>query len=409
MKSEMRLSSERIIAVRSLYILSFLLSSHFPYLSSPKFCFMRLTGLLVVLLLSLNSFAQSFYMFVGTYTTGKSEGIYVYKFNTSTGDASRLSTISSVNPSYLAISNGGKFLYSVNESGKIGEVSSFEFDRGTGRLHFLNKQSSGGADPCYISVDKSNKWAVVANYSSGSLTALPINADGSLAPPSQIIQHAGSGVNKDRQAGPHVHSAVFSMDQRFIFAADLGLDKEFIYHFTLGKKEPLTDAKDSAVSVDGGSGPRHFVFHPTKPYAYLMDEMTGTVDAFTFTTATGGLKHFQRISSHPSDYKGDIGSADIHISPNGKFLYASNRGNANSIAIYSIDANGKLSSKGFQSVLGQTPRNFVIDPTGRFLLVANQNSDNVVIFSINAQTGLLKSTGKQIKIPNPVCLKMMKM
>ncbi|MBS1598089.1 MAG: lactonase family protein [Bacteroidetes bacterium] len=370
---------------------------------------MKFTGLLLVLFISLNSFAQSYYMFVGTYTSGKSEGIYVYKFNTSTGEAALLSTASAVNPSYLAIAPNGKYVYSVNESGKIGEVSAFEFDRGTGRLHFINKQSSGGADPCYISIDKTNKWAVVANYTGGSLAALPINADGSLAPLAQLIQHTGSGFNKERQDGPHVHSAVFSADQHFLFSADLGLDKEFIYHFNPAKKEPLSGAKDSTVAVEVGSGPRHFVFHPTKPYAYLLDEMSGTVEAFSYTNTTGGLKHFQRISSHPSDFKGALGSADIHISPNGKFLYASNRGDENTITIYAIDANGKLTLKGFQPVLGQTPRNFMIDPSGHFLLVANQQSDNVVIFSINQQTGLLKATGRQIKIPNPVCLKMMKM
>ena len=183
---------------------------------------MRLIGFLTILLLSLNSFAQNYYMFVGTYTTGKSEGIYVYRFNTSTGEAGLLSTIASKNPSYLAIAPNGRYLYSVNESGETGEVSSFQFDRGTGRLFLINKQSSGGADPCYISVDKTNKWAIVANYSSGSLSALPINADGSLAPLTQLIQHTGSGANKDRQEKPHVHSTVLSPDQHYLFAADLG-------------------------------------------------------------------------------------------------------------------------------------------------------------------------------------------
>lgn len=348
-------------------------------------------------------------MFVGTYTSGQSKGIYVYRFNTTTGDASLLSTMESKNPSYLTISPGGKYVYAVNETGDTGEVSSFSFDRGTGQLHFINKQSSGGADPCYISEDKTGKWVFVANYSSGSLSALPVNADGSLQPLSQIIQHTGSGANKERQEKAHVHSTVLSPDQHFLFAADLGLDKESVYHISPEKKQPLSGIKDSAVTVDPGSGPRHFVFHPTKPYAYLIDELSGTVEAFTYNSNTGGLKHVQRISSHPQNYKGEIGSADIHISPNGKFLYASNRGDANSIAIYSIDDSGKLHIKGFEPVLGLIPRNFIIDPKGHFLLVANQKSDNVVIFAINQQTGLLKSTGKQIKIPNPVCLKMLKM
>jgi 6-phosphogluconolactonase len=370
---------------------------------------MRCIHLLAILLISVSSFAQNYYLFVGTYTSGKSEGIYVYRFNTSTGSAALLSTIKSKNPSYLTISPNRKYLYAVNENGAAGEVSSFIFDRGTGQLHFINKQSSGGADPCYITEDKTNKWVFVANYSSGSLSALSVNADGSLNPVSQLIQHSGSGPNTERQEKAHVHSTVFSPDQHFLYAADLGTDRETIYRFSPEKKQPLSGAKDSIVSVDAGSGPRHFVFHPSKPCAYLINELSGTVDAFAFTSATGGLKRMQTITSHPADYKGEKGSADIHISPNGKFLYASNRGDANSIAIYTIDGAGKLHLKGFRATGGIHPRNFMIDPTGRFLLVANRDSDNIVIFFINQQTGLLSSTSKQINVPNPVCLKMLKM
>jgi len=370
---------------------------------------MRFVHLLAILFISISSFAQNYYLFVGTYTSGKSEGIYVYRFNSSTGNAALLSTAKSKNPSYLTISSNKKYLYAVNENGTAGEVSSFLFDGGTGQLHFINKQSSGGADPCYITEDKTNKWVFVANYSSGALSALSVNADGSLNPVAQLITHNGSGADKERQEKAHVHSTVLSPDQHFLYAADLGTDRETIYRFSPEKKQPLSDIKDSIVSVEPGSGPRHFVFHPTKPYAYLISELSGTVDAFSYTSSTGGLKQIQRISSHPADFKGQKGSADIHISPNGKFLYASNRGDANSIAIYSIDVNGKLHIKGFQSTEGIHPRNFMIDPTGHFLLVANRDSDNIVIFSINQQTGLLSSTGKQINVPNPVCLKMLKM
>jgi 6-phosphogluconolactonase len=370
---------------------------------------MRFIALLSALLFSLCSFAQNYYLFVGTYTTGKSEGIYVYRFNASTGDAEKVSTASTKNPSYLAIGNGGKYLYAVNEvgNGGQGDVSAFAFDKASGKLQFINKQQSGGADPCYISAYKNGKWLVVANYSGGNLAALPIKADGSIDPVAQVIRHEGSSINKDRQEKAHVHMTEFSPDQHFLFTPDLGMDKVMIYSFNPASAQPLAAAMDSFISVEPGSGPRHLAFHPKKPYAYLIEELSGTVEAFHYNN--GKLKQFQRISSHPADYKGTKGSADIHISPDGKFLYASNRGDANSIAIYGIDsANGKLHLKGIQSTMGKAPRNFVIEPTGHYLLAANQDSDNVVIFKINTETGLLTATGKQLSIPNPVCLKLLK-
>jgi 6-phosphogluconolactonase len=222
-----------------------------------------------------------------------------------------------------------------------------------------------------------------------------------------LIQHSGSGTVKDRQEKAHVHSVVLSPDQHYLYAADLGTDQETIYRFDPFKPLPLSAAADSFVKVSPGSGPRHLVFHPKKPYAYLIEELSGTVDVFRYNH--GMLKPIQRISTHPSDFTGQKGSADIHITADGRFLYASNRGDANSIAIFSIDtATGKLKNRGFQSVMGKTPRNFIIDPTGHYLLVANQQSDNIVLFKIDRQTGLLKPTGDQIQVPNPVCLKMLK-
>jgi 6-phosphogluconolactonase len=369
---------------------------------------MRFISLVSALLLSLCSFGQQFYLFIGTYTAGKSKGIYVYEFNAATGRAKPVSTVFSKNPSYLALSADGNYVYAVNEGGQPGGVSAFSFDKTKGELQLLNQQSSGGADPCYVSINKASQWVVVANYSGGSLSALPVRSDGRLDSPSQLIQHTGSGADTQRQEKPHVHSVVFSPDEHFLYAADLGIDKETIYHFDPAKQQPLEATKDSFVSIVPGSGPRHFVFHPAKPWAYLIDELSGTVDAFIYDSSTGNLEHFQRVSSHPAKYTGGKGSADIHISPDGKFLYASNRADANSIAIYSIDpADGKLQIKGFQSTMGNHPRNFIIDPTGHFLLVANKNTDNIVIFKINPQTGLLKANGTQIKIPSPVCLKML--
>ena len=374
---------------------------------------MRCTFLTAFLLLSLAGFSQQYYLFVGTYTegsfkTGDSKGIYVYKFDGASGDLKPVSTAATDNPSYLAIAPGGKFLYAVNETdgAKPGAVSAFSFDKKTGGLTFINKQLSGGGGPCYISVDGHRKWALVANYGGGSFSALPIGADGTLGAATQTIQHTGSGSNKGRQEKPHVHSTILSPDEKYLLVCDLGLDKISVEQFNYqAAQKPLTPAADSIVAVDPGAGPRHTCFYPGKPYVYLINELKGTVDVFHYSN--GKLAPIQQLSSHPAGYTGNIGSADIHITPNGKFLYASNRGDANSLAIYSVDpATGKLTLKGFQSTLGKTPRNFMIDPTGHWLLAANQNGSNVVVFRIDPQTGLLTDSGKKIEVPAPVCLKM---
>ena len=361
-----------------------------------------------ILLLSFSGFAQKYYLFIGTYTQKDSKGIYVYRFDAANGDVKPVSTAATDNPSYLALAPGGKFLYAVNETdgARPGGVSAFTFDKTTGQLRFLNQQKSGGDDPCYVSVDAHRKWLMVANYSGGNLSALPILTDGSLGALTQLIQHSGAGPNKERQEKAHMHSDTFSPDEKYLLAADLGLDKLSIYRFdATATTEPLKAPLDSTVDAEPGSGPRHISFYPGKPYVYLMTEMGGAVDAFRYSN--GHLSPFQHISSHPDGYTGTIGSADIHVAPGGKFLYASNRGDANSLTIYAIDtATGRLSLKGFQPTGGKTPRNFMIDPTGRWLLVANQNSNNILIFRIDPKTGLLKATGKPITIPSPVCLKM---
>lgn len=373
---------------------------------------MRLPFLLTVLLLSLSGFAQKYYLFIGTYTegglsSGPSKGIYVYQFDEATGDATPVSTMATDNPSYLALAPGGKYLYSVNETdgAKPGGVSAFAFDKSTGQLKFLDKQASGGDDPCYIAVDSHRKWAMIANYSGGSFGCLPIHADGSLGAMTQLVQHTGKGATS-RQEKPHVHSTILSPDEKYLVVSDLGLDQLSVYHFNAGAAtHPLTPTQDSIVSITSGSGPRHTSFYPGKPYVYLISELSGTVDAFHITA--GKLSPIQRLSSNPEGYKGDIGSADIHVAPGGKFLYASNRGDGNTLAIYAIDsASGKLSIKGFQSTGGKGPRNFMIDPSGKYLLVGNQRSNNIIIFRIDAKTGLLTDTGKKLEIPAPVCLKM---
>lgn len=353
--------------------------------------------------ISLSALAQKQnYLLIGTYTSGKSEGIYVYKFDSQTGDASFVSSIKSSNPSYLSVSPNQKYVYAVNED-KPGNVTAYSFDKSSGRLTMINQQPSKGAHPCYVTTSSNGKFVLVGNYSSGTLSVYPIKKDNSLDTASQVITHTGSSVNKDRQESAHVHATVLSKDNQYVFVPDLGMDKVMIYRFNNATGN-LTPAIPSFKETKPGSGPRHFDFDPSNKYAYLMEELSGTVEVFAYNN--GKLKSIQTISSHPKDYTGVKGSADIHVSPDGKFLYCSNRGESNTIAIFKINpANGKLTSIGFQSTMGLTPRNFNFDPSGNFLLAANQNSDNIVVFKRNKKTGLLTDTGKRIEAGNPVCLK----
>lgn len=371
---------------------------------------MRITILSLLLSISIGATAQNFYLFIGTYTNKGSKGIYVYRFNAATGTAQWVSnTDSASNPSYLAIAPNNKYIYAVNEThgDNGGNVSAYTFDNTTGKLTFINQQPTGGDDPCYVSVNKNNNWVMVGNYSGGSAAAFPVNTNGSLQPYSQLVQDSGSSANAKRQEKAHVHSTVFSPAQDYLFTPDLGTDKVMIYRFNPDSKKPLTPATPPYAAVTAGNGPRHFTFHPNEKFAYVMQELSGTVGVYRYSA--GKLTLLQDVPTHPADYKGDIGSADIHLSPDGKFLYASNRGDENTITIFSVNpATGKLTLKGYQPTRGKTPRNFIVDPTGNYLLAANQNTDNIVIFKRNKQTGLLKATGKQIKVSMPVCLQLLK-
>lgn len=350
------------------------------------------------------------YLLIGTYTGGKSEGIYVYKFNTTTGDNHFVSVVKSSNPSFLAVSPNQKYVYAVNENNDStrftvgGNISAFAFDKTTGILTEINKQPSGGKHPCYVAVDKTGRWVFAGNYTSGSIGLLHANANGSLDSLHQVIQHSGSGPNADRQQGPHVHSTNLSADNKYLYVPDLGIDKVMIYSFdnSKGKLKYV-----SAAPSTPGNGPRHMAFSANNKFVYLMEEMSGTVVCYSVNNSS--LKLQQRISALPADFKGAIGSADIHVSPDGRFLYCSNRGDANTISIFSINAvDGKLKLIGQQSTMGKTPRNFNFDPSGNFLLVANQNTDDIFIFKIDKKTGLLNDTGKKIEVGSPVCLKWIK-
>ena len=350
------------------------------------------------------------FLIIGSYTNDTSDGIYVYKFNTLTGDNSFVSSVKTPNPSFLTVSPDHRFVYAVNENADstrftvTGHVASFSFDKVTGKLKFINRQESGGKHPCYITVDKTGKWVIAGNYSSGSLAVLPVRSNGEIDTAIQIIEHEGSGVVADRQEAPHVHATFLHPNNKVLYVPDLGIDKVMIYNFD-AKKGKLKEFDPPFVMTEPGTGPRHIDIHPNGKFAYLVEELTGAVSAYKIEK-DGYLSLIQNISALPRDFTGDVGSADIHVSPDGKFLYCSNRGESNTLGIFSIDqSTGELVWIDHQSTLGKTPRNFSFDPTGNFLLVANQNSNEIVIFKRDKQTGLLTDTGKRINVFKPVCLK----
>jgi 6-phosphogluconolactonase len=363
--------------------------------------------LCVIAVIHLNAQSSENYLLVGTYTSsGKSNGIYVLKFNSKTGEAILVDSAITNNPSFISVSPNEKFVYAVHEverNGQGGEISAFTFNKKKGALGLINKEPSGGDHPCYVQVDKTGKWIFVANYTSGSLSVLPVTANGGLGKATTVIQQTGSGPNKERQDKPHVHCTMISPDNKWLFVSDLGTDKVMIYSFN-AKTGTLIPAKQPFYAAEPGAGPRHFTFHPNKKYAYLVEEMGGHVVAFDYKN--GQLTEVQRIATTPEGQAGFPGSADIHVSPDGRFLYASNRGDFNTIVYYHIDeTTGKLSGPGYQSALGKVPRNFNFDPTGNFLLAANQGSDEIVIFKRDKETGALTDTGQRISVGMPVCIK----
>jgi 6-phosphogluconolactonase len=358
--------------------------------------------------------AQSYLLFVGTYTnsgnlgdnpkldsTG-SKGIYVYRFDAATGKATALSHTRQVcNPSYLTLAPGGLRLYSCTESrmkGK-GSLSVFDIDTQKGRLKFIGRTSSLGDNPAYVAVNATGSQVAVANYTGGSYTIYPIGPDGMTGKAQTHTQHLGKGVNPTRQEASHVHSAVYGPDSRFLYIQDLGLDQ-------ISVVSPSTGDELIEIKTPPGSGPRHLTFHPNGRYAYLIEELGGYVDAYRYDPSTGRLDSLQRIAAHPDTAKGPFRSSDIHVSPDGRFLYASNRAET-TIAVFLIDAaTGVLHPLGYTSTMGVEPRNFTLDPSGKWLLVANQESDAIVIFRVDTNTGLLQPSGRTLKVPKPSCLKM---
>lgn len=369
-----------------------------------------LCATLVAALCAGTASATEYHVYFGTYTSGKSKGIYVSRFNSSTGRLTEPELAAETkNPSFLAVHPTEKYLYAVGEVNdalgqRAGAVNAYSLDAKTGKLTLLNQQASGGTGPCHVAVDASGQCVLVANYGGGSIAALPIKADGSLSAAATTIQHTGSSVNLKRQAGPHAHFITPSPDNRFALTCDLGLDKVLVYQLDAAAAKLNINQPPHAV-VPHGAGPRHLAFHPNGKFVYVINEMALTVTTFSFDAKAGTLFEEQNVSTVPADYaitEKDSG-AEIAVHPNGKFVYGSNRGPDN-IAVFTVDAKtGKLTLTQNQPTQGRTPRHFAIDPSGKWLLAENQNSDSVVGFAIDAATGRLSPTGQTLTVGSPVC------
>lgn len=359
-------------------------------------------------LISSTLFAQGskYHLLIGTYTSpGKSEGIYLYEFDAEKGSLTYKSKTITDNPSYFALSPDKKFLYTVSE-GQSSKISSYAFNTKTGALKLINSQPSGSAGPTHISVDKNRKYVFAANYGGGSITALPIEKDGSLGADIQDIKHEGKSIARKK---PFVHSAVVSPDNKYVMAADLGTDKVNIYKFDpLKRPKALSPALQAFVQLDPGAGPRHSTFHPNGRFFYVVTEINTNVYAFGYKN--GNLTRLQSVSLIPEGHTGPGHGADIQISADGKFLYASTRSTLNEISIFSIDQkNGMLSPVGKQASQGRSSRTFEIDLSGEWLLSTGQASNEIVVFKRDKETGLITPNGQKLQIDKPSLVKFVSM
>lgn len=360
------------------------------------------------------SFAASakYLIYFGTYTGPVSKGIYVSEYDPATGKIGNPQLAAEITrPSWVIEDASGTHLYAVSELGNdaksSGEVSSFAIDHSTGKLRLLNKVSSGGGGACHLALDKTGKVLFVADYGSGRVAAIRVNADGSLGEQTAMDQHAGSSVNPARQKGPHAHAVVLSPDATYLFVPDLGLDRIFSYRID-SNAGSLTPGNPPYATVPPGSGPRHMAFHPKGELAYVVDEMGSKVSAFRYDKASGKLTPLAEYSTLPDGFSGTDNSAEIAIDAKGRHLYASNRG-ADTIAVFDINpGSGSLNKVQDVSTQGHTPRNFSLDPAGRFLLAANQDSGNVVVFRVDEKNGRLTPTETTASVPSPVCILFLK-
>lgn len=364
---------------------------------------------------------SALFLYVGAYTEpsqhGSAAGISVFRMEQSSGALAHVRTIAGVvNPSFLAIDPLRRHLFAVNETGTHdgqpgGGVSAFTLDAATGNLTPLNQQPTRGTFPAHLTVDPTGAYLLVANYGSGNVAVYPIGAGGDLGAMIDLVQNSGSGPNRARQEGPHAHMITFDPSGRYALLVDLGIDRTLVYRLDIatGKLNPHTIVVDGAIAqacgqAAPGAGPRHIAFHPTNRYAYVINELGSTIDAFAWDAARGMLAHRQTVSTLPAGFAGKSSCAEIVVHPSGRFLYGSNRGD-DSIAIFAIDeASGELTARGHVPTQGKNPRSITLDPTGTFLLAANQDTDTIVTFQIHQSTGMPTATGEIAHTPTPVCL-----
>ncbi len=354
---------------------------------------------------------QEYFVYFGTYTNNaKSKGIYRARLDVASGKLSTAEVAAEcTDPAFLALHPNGKFLYAIDERTDPAKtpgrgVSAYTLEAKTGALTLLNQQGVGGSGPCHLSVDATGKCVLVANYGGGSVAALPVGADGRLAPATTTIQHRGSSVNAARQKEPHAHAIEVSPDNRFALVPDLGMDKVMIYQLDAAKAA-LTPNDPAFAALPPGSGPRHLAFHPSGKFAYVINELTCTMSVFAYDARRGALSAVQSVSTLPPGETVQRGqsTAEVVAHPSGKFLFGSNRGH-NTIVVYAVEAaTGRLTLVGHHSTQGKTPRHFAVDPTGAWLLAENQGSDTVVVFRIDPKTGRLTPTGQSLDVPAPVC------
>jgi 6-phosphogluconolactonase len=344
----------------------------------------------------------------GTHRSGTDIGFSLAHFNPETGALSRAEFVQeSEAPSFFVLHPDGKYLYTCNSIGTYegkpeGTLSAFAVEPNTGRLTFLNRRPTGGADPCHVSLDHTAHYALTANYDGGNICVYALQKDGSLGKRTAFVQHTGTSVNPQRQAAPHPHSIALDSDNRFALVPDLGADKVFVYRFddTVGSLAPNAPP---SVSLPPGSGPRHSVFHPNRKLVYVINELSNSITAFRWNSSIGTLSEFQTLSTLPPDFKGTSTAAEIQLHPNGRFLYGSNRGH-DSIAVFAIDPQtGRLTPVEHAPTLGAKPRHFDFDPTGKWMLVCNHDSNSVTVFRVDDRTGKLTSTGRPLAVPDPFC------